>query len=470
MTRESTDYLRRLKAALTGDPATPLAFLCNFEVETQWARHHVGLPAPAAAPTAVVQRMEELGILLAGPDDLIVVKNAPDEGYLRYLAEDLGVGLPAVLVPERTSEDRPTAEDLLNSPLALDRLSRLGRLGTRLIPMGTSESEEKLAVSAQVPLAVPDAATFERVNSKIYSRRVTEELGLPAVPGWCCETLGELRQALAEAAAVPGSVVVKDAYGVSGKGLVVLDTPAKADRLLRLVERRAARTGDDRLALVVERWIDKRADLNYQITVDRRGGVRLDFVKQALTERGVHQGHLMPADLNAGQHALLRHAAAEVGGRLAADGFFGVAGIDAIVGADERVHPVLEINARFNMSTYQGGITELFHRPGDVALARHYPVRPAGPIGFDDLRRALGTLLSPAPGGRVIVTCFGTVNAGATNTGAVNTGAADAGGDGPRHQGRLYTLLTAPDHDRLAALDGAVRAALAGVIQPREDS
>ncbi|MEU7689922.1 ATP-grasp domain-containing protein [Microbispora hainanensis] len=466
MTRESTDYLRRLKTALTGDPATPLAFLCNFEVEAQWARHHVGLPAPAAAPTAIVQRMEELGILLAGPGDVLVVKHAPDEGYLRYLEEDLGVGLPEVLVPESTTPDRSTAEDLLNSPRALDRLSLLGRRGAQLMPMGTSEHEEKLAVSAQVPLAVPDAATFERVNSKIYSRRITEELGLPAVPGWCCESLGELRDALAEAAGASKPVVVKDAYGVSGKGLVVLDTPAKADRLLRIVERRAARTGDDRLAVVVERWIPKRADLNYQITVDRRGDVRFDFVKQALTERGVHQGHLMPPELGADQHALLRRAAAEVGGRLAADGFSGVAGIDAIVAEDERVYPVLEINARLNMSTYQGGMTELFHQPGHVALARHYPVRSAAPIVFDDLRRVLGPLLSPAPGGRVVVTCFGTVNAGTVNAGTVNAGT----GDGPPHQGRLYTLLTAPDHDRLAALDEAARAALAGVLQPREGS
>ncbi|GAB3976126.1 ATP-grasp domain-containing protein [Actinoallomurus acanthiterrae] len=412
-------------------------------------------PAPAAAPTAVVRRMEELGVLLAGPDDHIVAKYAPDPGYLRYLDGDLGIGLPAVLVPERTAEGRSTAEDLLDSPRALDRLTRLGRRGTRLMPMGTSEYEEKLAVAAQVRLAVPDAATFESVNSKIYSRRVTEELGLPAVPGWCCETLGELRHALTQAAGVQGPVVVKDAYGVSGKGLVVLDSVAKTDRLSRMLERRAARTGDDRLALVVEHWIPRRFDLNYQITIDRRGDVRLDFVKQALTERGVHQGHLMPADLGADQHALLRHAAAEVGGRLAADGFFGVAGIDAIVATDGRLYPVLEINARFNMSTYQGGMTELFHRPGHIALARHYPVRSTAPIVFDDVRRVLGTLLSPAPGARVIVTCFGTVNAGA--------------GDGPPpYAGRLYTLLTAPDHDRLAALDGAARAALAGVIQPRE--
>jgi hypothetical protein len=453
MTSQTTNYLRRLKAASTGDPATPLAFLCNFEVETQWARHHVGLPAPPAAATTMVQRMEELGILLAGPDDSLVVKRAPDPGFLHYLGDDLGIALPEVLVPEHVAADRSTTEDLLDSPRTLDRLRASGAW---LMPMGTSEHEEKLADAAQLTPAAPDAATSEKVNSKIYSRRVTERAGLLAVPGWCCETVEDLLAALAEAAGHEEPVVVKDAYGVSGKGLIVLDGPAKVGRLSRMLLRRAERTGDHRLAVVVERWIPKRFDLNYQITVDRHGAVRLDFVKQALTERGVHQGHLMPADLTADQHALLRHAAAEIGGRLAADGFFGVAGIDAIAAADGRLFPVLEINARLNMSTYQGGITELFQGAGEAALARHYPVRSAAPLGFGDIRRALGPLLAPSDDGRLIVTCFGTVNAG-HNDGR------------PPYLGRLYTLLIAPDHDRLTALDRAARTALAGVLQPEGD-
>jgi hypothetical protein len=452
MAFQSTGYLRELKTALTGDAAASLVFICNFEVESQWAGNHTGLPAAPATSAALVQRMEELGILLAGPGDHIVLKHPLDDGYRDYL-EDLAIGLPAVLVPECTAAGRSTSEDLLDSPRALSVLTQLGRRGAQLMPMGTSAHEEKLAQVAQIQLAVPDAGTFEKVNSKIYSRQITAELGLPCVPGWCCETVGQLRDALTRADAdgcAESPVVVKDAYGVSGKGMVVLDSAEKAGRLVRMIERRASRTGDDRLAVVAERWLPRRLDLNYQITIDRGGKVRLDFVKQALTDHGVHQGHLMPVDLSDAQHAMVRRAAEAVGRRLFEDGFTGVAGIDAIITDGGQLYPVLEINARFNMSTYQGGVSERFHPSGYLALARQYPVRIFRPVSFDDVRQAAGALLRPAARGWMVVTCFGTVNA--------NVGIGD-----PPYSGRLYAMLIAPDHARLTALDHAVRAALSAV-------
>jgi hypothetical protein len=456
MAAGETTYLRDLKSTLTGDPGAALVFVCNFEVESSWAGNYVGLPAAPAPANALVQRMEELGVLLAGPGDHLVLKQPLDDEYREYL-ENLDIGLPSVLVPEHTAAARSTSEDLLDSPRALGQLTWLGRGGARLVPMGTSAHEEKLAEAAQIRLAVPGTATFEKVNSKIYSRRITAELGLPCVPGWCCETVGQFRDVLS-GAELP--VVVKDAYGVSGKGLMVLDSAQKAARLLRMIERRASCSGDDRLAVVVERWLPRRLDLNYQIAIDRGGEVRLDFVKQALTDRGVHQGHLMPVDLGAEGHALVRTAAARIGGRLYRDGFTGVAGIDAIVTADDgRLYPVLEINARFNMSTYQGGVSERFHLRNHWALAQQYPVRVPRRVGFGEMRRALGALLRPAADGWTLVTCFGTINA--------NVDAAAGRGD-PPYSGRLYVMHIAPDQARLADLDEGTRAALTTVSRFKE--
>jgi hypothetical protein len=221
-----------------------------------------------------------------------------------------------------------------------------------------------------------------------------------------------------------------------------------------MVHRAAERRGDSRLHVVVEEWLAKRCDLNYQVTISRDGRVSLDFVKQAITESGVHKGHLMPPRLDAAQYAEVERAAQAVGRLLHADGYHGVAGVDAIVDSDEQLYPVLEINARLNMSTYQGGVTEQFQRPGQVAMARHYPLRLTGACGFDDLRRTLGPILHPREDERLLVTCFGTVNANAHRPAPFD--------------GRLYALLVAPDQHRLAALDGAIGSALAHFPAPQE--
>ena len=443
MSGTATRYLRTIKTALFGDATTPLVFLCNFEAERYWAANHVGLPGPTlSASVNIVARMEELGVLLAGPDDHLILKQPVDPGYLAHL-RGLGVALPNILTPERVEPGRSTTEDVLDSPALLGTLAALGRSGALLMPMGTTVHEEKLAAECGLPLAVPGADTFERVNGKDYGRRIAAEAGLRMIPGQECHTVDELADALRDC---ESTVVVKEAYGVSGKGLIVIDEPRKAERLLAMSRRRALRSGSERMDVVVETWLPKRFDLNYQVTIGRDGSVTLDFVKQALTESGVHKGHLIPAELSPENLADIATAAQAIGARLYADGFVGIAGIDAILDAHGTVYPVLEINARLNMSTYQGGITELLYRPDQVALARHYPLRLARPVTFAEVKDVLGPLLDAGPDGQLVPTCFGTLNANA----------GDASFDG-----RLYTLLIAPDRTRLDRLDARAQQRLA---------
>ncbi|MFF9086030.1 ATP-grasp domain-containing protein [Streptomyces sp. NPDC014991] len=445
---DATAYTADLKEALTGDRDARFVWLCNFEVENQWARDYVGLPAArVSATSATVQRMEELGALLAEPADCLLLDRPLDDGYRRYL-EKTGLGAPVELVTRDPAGAGGTSRAVLDSPELMDRLRQLARDGAYLMPMGNSLLEQRISQETGLRAAVPNAAVHERVNSKIYSRRLAGELGLREIPGFCCETVPQLRHALDQGLGDGGPVIVKDAYGVSGKGLLVLDSRKKADRLLRMVERRAHNTGDDAIHVVVERFLPKRFDLNYQFTIDRAGGVRFDFVKEALTSGGVHLGHVMPADLTPAQHETLTEAAEALGARLHKDGFFGIVGVDALVGADDLVYPVLEINARLNMSSYQGRVTERFLAPGGTALARHYPLRLTTPVSFDEVAEALGDLAEPPSAGTgAVITSFGTVNA-------------QSGGSVP-FDGRLYTLLFAARREELTALDQRVARSLA---------
>ena len=247
--------------------------------------------------------------------------------------------------------------------------------------------------------------------------------------------------------------MLKDSYGVSGKGLLLIRDAARLDQIHRTLRRRADRSGDQRLALLVEEWVAKTVDLNYQFTVFRDGGVHFDFVKEAVTANGVHKGHRMPAGLTEGQLAIVTHSAAVLGARLAGDGYHGVVGVDAMLDPEGGVYPVVEINARHNMSTYQVGLQEHLVPAGWYALARQYPLRLARPLRFGEVRDGLGPwLLSAAGDAGMVVQNFSTVNA-LVREGA---GAAD---------GRLYGLLTAPTADELAAMDGEIAGRLAAVAE-----
>lgn len=463
MDETDSGFRSRLARAVTGSADTPLLFLGNFEVENSWAEGEPALPRVSShAGSAVVNRMDEFALLLGGGQDHVVLKAAPDPDYLDQLWK-LGISTPTVHVPARQDPLRTVTEDALDDPVLLDALRhQLAPLGVQVVAHGVSDAEERFAARTSLRTAAPSAALCKRVNSKVYSRRLADELGLRQAPGRTCETTAELAEAVDWAGgrlAEGRQVAVKDAYGVSGKGIVVLDSLRRLERLQRMAAGQAARAGSDRLALVLEEWVAKSADLNYQFTVSRDGTVRFDFVKEALTERGVHKGHRMPARLTAAQDGEVREAAALLGGKLAGDGWFGVVGIDAMVDPNGGLYPVVEINARHNMSTYQAVLTEGLMAPEGIAVARQYPLRTARPMPFAALRDELdGLLLTERGGAGLFVNNFATVNA-----------AAAAGGEGP-FEGRLYGVVVAADDAAAAALDEEVSRRLAGPLHTMEGS
>jgi hypothetical protein len=442
-------FLDGVKRACTGDPRTPFLLLGNFEVEDEWATDEIGLPsAGGRGAAAVVNRMDEFALLLAGKGDAVVLKTAPDPDHLAYL-DGIGLDLPEILLTDVHDPAHSVSVDALRSPRLLAQLAALARTGAHLLPHGMSRLEERLCASTGLVPALPPAALVKFVNSKIYSRRLAAELGLPQAPGAECESVEQFVEAVAFTARSLRSgrrVGIKDAFGVSGKGIVVIDDERRLDQLVRMVTRRAQRSGDQRISVVLEEWADKALDLNYHFTVGRDGAVRFDFVKEALTAHGVHKGHRMPARISAAHVAQLRDAADRLGARLAADGYHGPVGVDAIVTRSGELLPVLEINARNNMSTYQTGLQERFLPAESVALARQYDVSLTAPIRFAVLHdRLAGLLFTPDSGRGLLVNNFATVNA-----------AAPAESTGRPFAGRLYGLLIASGQDELDELDRAI--------------
>jgi hypothetical protein len=435
----------------------PFVLLGNFEVEEQWAVGEIGLPKITATRSrALVHHMDEFALLIADRTDTVVLKTSPDEDYLAYL-QALGMDIPRILTATEASSERTVTEDAMSDPSAVRELTRAARLGAHLWAHGVSEAEEQLAVITGLPLATSGTNVSKRVNSKIYSRLVAAESGLRQPEGSVCRDLDEFDRACRSARswlAQGRTVVFKDAYGVSGKGILVVHDTARLSQVERMVRRQAARRNTTRLALVMEEWLPKRSDLNYQLTVGRDGTVHFDTVKEALTEGGVHKGHRLPVDLSRRQLAELHGAADSLGRRLADDGYVGVAGIDAIVTVDDGLLPVIEINARNNMSTYQDKLQRLFFDDGEAALATQHPLKLRQRLAFADLRRHIeDLLLRPGDRAGIIVNNFGTVNAAAP------------GSEETAFEGRLYCIAVAPTPDQAAELDRALQSRAASISQ-----
>ncbi|MFI9328702.1 ATP-grasp domain-containing protein [Kitasatospora sp. NPDC052868] len=419
-------------------------------MERSWAAGEPKLPgAGIAFATATVNRMEEMGVLLAEASDIVLLKSPMDRDYAAYLRA-VEASASEVVAVERSLPTRTVTEDALESPETLDLLCGLADGRTYLMPMGVSAAEERLSEAVGLPLAGPSAEVCKRVNGKIYSRRLADSLGLAAVPGQVCERVADLAGAVHTQIARGGRAVVKESLGVSGRGMVVLPDQAAADRLLRLIGRRG---GQARADMVVESWIEDAGDLNYQFLVSRSGEVRFEAVKEAVLHNNVHQGHRFPVPLSAEHLATLHESARLIGRALYADGYYGMVGVDAMIGPDGTLYPCLEINARFNMSTYQSRIAERFVPDGRHAIATTFNLRLSRAHSFAEVAEALGRSMfngTDVPG--VLINNFATLNAG------IGSGA------GPFH-GRVYGICIAADADSALALRGRAEERLRTLVE-----
>ncbi|MEV0159086.1 hypothetical protein [Nonomuraea fuscirosea] len=430
------DFAGRLKRDLVGRAEARFVYLNNFEVERSWSVGEPKLPGAGIAFAGVtVNRMEEMGVLLAAAEDTVVLKAPMDQEYAAYLSR-VGAAAGQVVWAESSEPARTVTEDALASPQLIETLRGLADGNTYLMPLGVSPAEERLAVRTGLPLAGPGAEVCKAVNGKVYSRRLADAAGLTVVPGEVCETVGELSGALARQLAGAGRAVVKESYGVSGRGMVLVPDERAAARLVRRLGRRGEQSRAD---LVVESWIERAEDLNYQFIVSRAGDVRFLTVKAAVLRNGVHQGHRFPVDLPAVTTAELHRAAGLIGRQLHADGYAGLVGVDALLGPDGTLYPCLEINARFNMSTYQNRIAERFIPEGRHGIAATIELRPSRAHGFGEIADALGDVLFDGGGtSGVLVNNFATLNAAAV-------------AEGP-FRGRIYVVCVAESPDEALSL------------------
>jgi hypothetical protein len=147
----------------------------------------------------------------------------------------------------------------------------------------------------------------------------------------------------------------------------------------------------------------------------------------------------------------LSEAVELIGGALYADGYYGLVGVDAVLGPDGTLYPCLEINARFNMSTYQNRFAERYVTAGRHAIAATIGLRPSRPHGFDEVERALaGLLLEGDRGSGVLVNNFATLNA-----------AAEAGSS---FHGRIYVICVADSPDAAMSLRVEAELRLQGMV------
>ncbi len=377
------DTITRLEAFGASRGRAPRVFSFHPEVESEVA----GLP-PSKSGVRITRDLASLLVFLAGKDDVVLTPRAPSAHHLAELAR-------AGFAPPEVIEGGPP--DPL--PAAL-----LGRPLGGLCPWGWSP----VVADALAPL---EAAPWDPARRALYEKswsvaRLAERPDLcdPAVVGVVCTTMAEV-----ERLATP-SHVVKAPLGTAGRGMRRWGDPG--------VDEWVAAVLDAQGAVVVEPWLDRVLDLSLQFDVAPDGRVSTEVWGRFLTDgRGRYRGAVL-GDVLRDQPPAVRRLLSEQGDRLAkvawhlgpamaARGFSGPAGIDALVyrvaGSGEGggpdvlgLKPLVELNPRVTMGRVARAIGRRVRRDR-VGLWTQVSKAEVRAAGFGGLRDWAAAVREHAP-------------------------------------------------------------------------
>lgn len=253
------------------------------------------------------------------------------------------------------------AVELLTTPDAHARsISQSARTFT---PWGWTPSAVALGESVKAKFDHAPLKTVRAVNSKLWSHRLEQELGV-ALPGaTAASTFDELAEAVALNCPKPNDKwVIKSPFGYAARGRVLGRG--------RLIEEPQAKWSRKRLAagetLIFQPWLDVRREYGVVLEIDEAGAVELRGVSDLQTNgAGTGKGYILGRPPEAARLKELEEVARIVCARLYAEGYYGAVGIDALEHAGG-LHPLLEVNARYTT--------------GFVALAVERHLKPAQPV------------------------------------------------------------------------------------------
>jgi len=299
-----------------------------------------------------IAQMTSWFIPLGEPSDQVLVAVAVPDEYKQYL-ESIGISSASCV-----SSGSGKTGDL--------------RVYERYCIWGWDRETCELFTSLELFPEHPPLETVRRVNSKEFSSLLAEKHGLGVPDSKRVYSFTELRSVLARSDDYP--MIVKPFFGNAGIGFVSVSkgplSGGKENRLKAMFQR-------GQKGVVVEPWLDKIEDWGTSFNLDSEGTVSdVKSYRTITTSQGAFYGlYCSPSlKLDIKYKTVMRAAVNHIADELHGTGYFGPVNIDSILyrkkdSGEIALVPVLEINARYSMSTIACGVMKKMP-PGKEGLFR----------------------------------------------------------------------------------------------------
>ncbi len=192
----------------------------------------------------------------------------------------------------------------------------------------------------------PDFDVVKKVNSKVFSTAIAQELSFAPVR-YICEKISEVEKVLKT---IDKPVVIKPVYGSSAAGFIRKSDDSLSAKEIGILERDLS-IGE----VIVEPWVNRIADFSVNFFVNKNKPLK-SFTYQIIScsHNGTVMGiTLFPKNIMPEISPELEKCINVCYDKLQKSGYYGYAGIDGYQFIENKkilTNPLSEINARYTMS------------------------------------------------------------------------------------------------------------------------
>jgi hypothetical protein len=382
----SARYPERASRPAPG-PSDKVVRIGTFNAESYWRPPaRVTLPSFQDPSTSeLVVAMDELLVPWCRPGSTLFTMlpmHPAQADFLRFIGVDFA---PRALFPS-VEKWQEAGQPLCAYQVAAGNHTASEWPDFALSPYAVTSSFHALARLRGQAHLWPDPCVVAKVNSKVFSTRLNQSI-FPKADIAVIRTLSELQEFAQSLAGRP--FLVKDPFGLSGKGHFLVSDAAGLARLQKFLARQQNAGGE--IELVAEALVEKIADFSCSCELSRDGGCTFRSV-QLLLNHGFSYLGSQPAD-PAFLATLVRQRYFQTlepfVRAIHKEGYWGPVCIDSMVLADHRIWPVVEINARESMGIIARSIAEFLREHGVGGLLTFLVFSSRGVPPYEQLLAAL---------------------------------------------------------------------------------
>jgi len=352
-------------------------WICNMDVTDEW-NQNMTRKMKNPSEKFLVNALSEVNLLLGEENDYLVLNHPPNSEYIKDL-KSYGFIIPHLLI---TGNDDNILEYLLDNPEWLqERLD-----GSAVLTCyGMSAKIMQLAkLHGLDTFCNSNWELHKRIDNKIFSRKLAEDLGFHVPQGRIIRNAEEMLAAwhFIKASGY-NQVIVKEPYGVSGRGLYIVKEEKELTKLIRLL-----RLSTNEQEFIAEGWIQRKEDFNYQIWIESDGKINFICLSKQFVKKIIYQGSEFTKDIPDEIFTKFVEYTQKIGKALFTMGFYGIVGIDAFIDEDNNIYPMIEMNVRLNFSTYLYNAVNIFKQCYGISCTYH-DVTTQSPLCYKDIKTIL---------------------------------------------------------------------------------